>query len=183
MNSRKLLAFIPLVIFIGLGIFLWIGLSLDPRELPSQLAEQQRPVPEFQLPSLTEPGQVLTPEDLKGEVALLNVWATWCPTCKEEHGFLNRLAMDEGVTIYGINYKDEPGKAREWLRRYLNPYRQVILDEKGSLGLDMGVYGAPETYVLDAKGTVRYRHVGAVDAEVWKTLSQVIDQLKQEAGS
>lgn len=181
MKSRKLLAFIPLVIFIALGGLLWRGLSLDPRELPSQLAEQQRPVPAFSLPSLTEPERMLSAEDLKGEVALLNVWATWCPTCKEEHGFLNRLARDEGVTIYGINYKDEPGKAREWLRRYLNPYRLVVLDQQGSLGLDMGVYGAPETYVLDAQGAVRYRHVGAVDAEVWQTLKQVMAQLEQEA--
>ncbi|PSL12395.1 cytochrome c biogenesis protein CcmG/thiol:disulfide interchange protein DsbE [Marinobacterium halophilum] len=181
MNNRKLFAFIPLALFILLGVFLWIGLSLDPRELPSKLAEEQRPVPAFQLPSLTEPNRILTPDDLKGEVALLNVWATWCPTCKEEHGFLNRLARDEGVTIYGINYKDEPGKAREWLRRYLNPYALVILDEQGSLGLDMGVYGAPETYVLDTQGAVRYRHVGAVDAEVWKTLKQVMVQVEQES--
>ncbi len=182
MNNRKLFAFIPLVIFIVLGIFLWRGLSIDPTELPSELADKKRPVPAFELPSLTEPTLMLSNADLKGEVALLNVWATWCPTCKEEHGFLNRLARDEGVTIYGINYKDEPGKAREWLRRYLNPYKQVILDEQGSLGLDMGVYGAPETYVLDAEGIVRYRHVGAVDAKVWATLKQVMAQVAQEAG-
>ncbi len=181
MNNRKLFAFIPLVIFIVLGIFLWRGLSIDPTELPSELADKKRPVPAFELPSLVEPSRLLSNADLKGEVALLNVWATWCPTCKEEHGYLNRLARDEGVTIYGINYKDEPGKAREWLRRYLNPYKQVILDEEGTLGLDMGVYGAPETYVLDAEGVVRYRHVGAVDAQVWKTLKQVMAQVAQEA--
>lgn len=180
MKSRKLFAFVPLAIFILLGVFLWIGLSLDPRELPSQLAQEQRPVPPFELPSLTDPEHMLTAADLKGEVALLNVWATWCPTCKEEHGFLNRLARDENVTIYGINYKDEPEKAREWLRRYLNPYQQVVLDKEGTLGLDMGVYGAPETYVLDAAGAVRYRHVGAVDAGAWKTLKQVMQQVEQE---
>ncbi|MBA4501029.1 DsbE family thiol:disulfide interchange protein [Marinobacterium marinum] len=180
MQSRKLLAFIPLLIFIGLGVFLWVGLSLDPRELPSRLAEERRPVPAFELPSLTELDKMLTPDDLKGEVALLNVWATWCPTCKEEHGFLNRLQREEGVTIYGINYKDEPAKAQEWLRRYYNPYQKVVLDIDGSLGLDMGVYGAPETYVLDKTGAVRYRHVGAVDAEVWKTLKQVMQQVEQE---
>ncbi len=180
MNNRKLFAFIPLVIFLVLGIFLWRGLSLDPTELPSELAEKKRPLPAFELPSLTEPGTMLTPADLRGEVSLLNVWATWCPTCKEEHGFLNRLAQDEGITIYGINYKDEPGKAREWLRRYLNPYKAVVLDQDGTLGLDMGVYGAPETYVLDAEGRVRYRHVGAVDANVWKTLQQVMQQVRTE---
>ncbi|MBV0934549.1 DsbE family thiol:disulfide interchange protein [Marinobacterium weihaiense] len=183
MNNRKLLAFIPLALFLLLGLFLWRGLSIDPTELPSELADKKRPIPAFELPSLTEPSRLLTPDDLKGEVALLNVWATWCPTCKEEHGFLNRLAQDENVTIYGINYKDEPGKAREWLRRYLNPYQKVVLDQDGSLGLDMGVYGAPETYVLDPEGRVRYRHVGAVDAEVWKTLKQVMAQVEQESRS
>ncbi|MGB2130969.1 MAG: DsbE family thiol:disulfide interchange protein [Marinobacterium sp.] len=180
MSNRKLFAFIPLAVFIVLGIFLWRGLSIDPTELPSALAENKRPIPAFELPSLTSPDQMLSNEDLKGEVALLNVWATWCPTCKEEHGFLNRLAQDEGVTIYGINYKDEPGKAREWLRRYLDPYKKVILDQDGSLGLDLGVYGAPETYVLDAEGRVRYRHAGAVDATVWQTLKQVMEQVRQE---
>lgn len=180
MNNRKLFAFIPLAVFIVLGIFLWRGLSIDPTELPSALAENKRPIPTFELPSLTDPGQMLSNEDLKGEVALLNVWATWCPTCKEEHGFLNRLARDEGVIIYGINYKDEPGKAREWLRRYLDPYRKVILDQDGSLGLDLGVYGAPETYVLDTEGRVRYRHAGAVDAAVWQRLKQVMEQVRQE---
>lgn len=172
---RKALVFIPLALFIGLGFFLWKGLYLDPRELPSALID--RPMPEFALPSLTEPDKILTPEGLKGEVALVNVWATWCPTCKEEHAFLNQLAT-QGVVIYGINYKDEPVKATAWLQRYLNPYREVILDQEGRLGLDLGVYGAPETYIIDAEGTIRYRHVGAVDAKVWTELQGVIQQIK-----
>lgn len=172
---RKALVFIPLALFIGLGFFLWKGLYLDPRELPSALID--RPMPEFALPSLTEPDKMLTPEGLKGEVALVNVWATWCPTCKEEHAFLNQLAT-QGVVIYGINYKDEPVKATAWLQRYLNPYREVILDQEGRLGLDLGVYGAPETYIIDAEGTIRYRHVGAVDAKVWTELQGVIQQIK-----
>jgi len=172
---RKLLLFIPLALFLGMGFFLWKGLYLDPREIPSALVD--RPMPAFELPSLTEPERNLTVADLTGEVALVNVWATWCPTCKEEHSFLNQLAQ-QGVTIYGINYKDEPVKATAWLQRYLNPYREVILDQEGRLGLDMGVYGAPETYVIDAEGTIRYRHVGAVDANVWKQLQAVIDQVE-----
>jgi len=175
---RKALLFIPLALFIGLGFFLWKGLYLDPRELPSALID--RPMPNFDLPSLTEPQRQLSVADLKGEVALVNVWATWCPTCKEEHSFLNQLAQ-QGVVIYGINYKDEPVKATSWLQRYLNPYREVILDKEGRLGLDLGVYGAPETYVIDAQGTIRYRHVGAVDAKVWKQLQAIMQQVEGAA--
>lgn len=180
MNNRKILVFIPLLVFILLGVFLWVGLYLDPRELPSELAKNKRPVPEFSLPSVTDPQRTITQDDLKGEVALLNVWATWCPTCKDEHDFLNTLALEQGVKIYGVNYKDDPVKAREWLRRYKDPYESVILDEKGSLGLDLGVYGAPETYVLDAAGRIRYRHVGAVDEQVWQTLQQIMTSVEQE---
>jgi len=176
---RKLLLFIPLALFIGMGFFLWKGLYLDPREIPSALVD--RPMPAFELPSLTEPERKLSAADLKGEVALVNVWATWCPMCKEEHSFLNQLAQ-QGITIYGINYKDEPVKATAWLQRYLNPYREVILDQEGRLGLDLGVYGAPETYVIDAQGTIRYRHVGAVDAKVWKSLEAIMQQV-QGAGA
>jgi len=175
---RKALLFIPLALFVGLGFFLWKGLYLDPRELPSALID--RPMPNFDLPSLTEPQRQLSVADLKGEVALVNVWATWCPTCKEEHSFLNQLAQ-QGVVIYGINYKDEPVKATSWLQRYLNPYREVILDKEGRLGLDLGVYGAPETYVIDAQGTIRYRHVGAVDAKVWKQLQAIMQQVEGAA--
>jgi len=180
MNNRKILVFIPLLVFILLGVVLWVGLYLDPRELPSELARNKRPLPAFTLPAVTDPARTLSEDDLKGEVALLNVWATWCPTCMEEHAFLNRLALEQGVKIYGVNYKDDPAKAREWLRRYKNPYVAVVLDQEGSLGLDLGVYGAPETYVLDASGRIRYRHVGAVNAEVWQTLRQVMASVEQE---
>lgn len=174
---RKLFVFLPLLIFFGLGFFLYKGLYLDPREIPSALVD--RPMPGFELPSLTNPDQLLTQDDLKGEIALINVWATWCPTCKEEHEFLNQLAS-EGVTIFGINYKDDPQEAQDWLVRYLNPYKKVILDIDGRLGLDLGVYGAPETYVIDAEGTIRFRHVGAVDAQVWVELQDVIAQVQGE---
>ena len=171
---RKLFFLLPLALCAGLGFFLWKGLYLDPRELPSALVD--RPMPAFELPSLTDPQRQLSVADLKGEVALVNVWATWCPTCKEEHSFLNQLAQ-QGVVIYGINYKDEPVKATAWLQRYLNPYREVILDQEGRLGLDLGVYGAPETYVIDSQGMIRYRHVGAVDAKVWQQLQAVMAEV------
>ncbi|SEG57872.1 DsbE family thiol:disulfide interchange protein [Marinobacterium lutimaris] len=177
---RRYVLFLPLAIFLGIGFFLWRGLSIDPTELPS--ARLNQPFPAFEKASLTAPEQTLTPDDFKGKVALVNIWATWCPTCKEEHAFLNQLAK-QGVTIYGINYKDEPVKAREWLKRYLDPYDKVVLDEDGKLGLDLGVYGAPETYVIDAEGVIRYRHVGAVDARVWKDLEAVMEQVSSGAGA
>ncbi|TCK07102.1 DsbE family thiol:disulfide interchange protein [Marinobacterium mangrovicola] len=177
---RRYVLFLPLVIFLGIGFFLWRGLSIDPTELPS--ARLNQPFPAFEKASLTNPEQTLTPDDLKGQVALVNIWATWCPTCKEEHAFLNQLAQ-QGVTIYGINYKDEPVKAREWLKRYLDPYDKVVLDVDGKLGLDLGVYGAPETYVIDADGVIRYRHVGAVDARVWKDLKAVMEQVSSGEGA
>lgn len=178
---RKLLVLIPLAAFLVMGGFLFKGLFMDPRKLPSALID--RPFPAFSLPSLYEPEQLLTQEDLKGEVALLNVWATWCPTCKEEHEQLNKIGLQEGVTIYGLNYKDDPELARQWLQRYLDPYRKVIVDVDGRLGLDLGVYGAPETYIIDAQGIIRYRHVGEVDETVWQHLRGLMQTIEQEGGA
>lgn len=169
---RRLILFIPLAIFFVMGIFLWRGLQLDPTELPSALID--KPMPAFQLSSLYDQGRTLTEQDLKGKPALLNVWATWCPTCKQEHAQLNKIAREEGVTIYGINYKDDRAKAADWLQRYQDPYALNIYDDKGSLGLDLGVYGAPETYVLDKDGIIRYRHVGEVNEKVWQQLREVM---------
>ena len=172
---RRLVLFVPLLIFIVMGGFFWKGLQLDPTELPSALLD--KPVPEFNLPSLLDDGRMLTQKDLQGKPALLNVWATWCPTCKQEHAQLNKIAREEGVVIYGINYKDDRVAAKEWLRRYRDPYVLNIYDEQGTLGLDLGVYGAPETYVLDAQGIIRYKHVGAVTEKVWVKLRTVMQQV------
>ncbi|WP_188861746.1 DsbE family thiol:disulfide interchange protein [Marinobacterium nitratireducens] len=172
---RRLILFFPLLVFFGLGIFLWRGLQLDPTELPSALIG--KPMPAFQLSSLYDENQTLTENDLRGTPALLNVWATWCPTCKQEHDQLNKIAREEGVTIYGINYKDDRAKANDWLQRYQDPYARNIFDPKGTLGLDLGVYGAPETYVLDKDGIIRYRHVGEVNEKVWQQLREVMQQL------
>lgn len=176
---RRFLLFLPLLAFLALGALFWKGLQLDPAELPSALLN--KPVPAFNLPSLQDEQRLLGSDDLKGAPALLNVWATWCPSCKQEHGLLNRIAREEGVKIYGINYKDEAGAAREWLRRYLNPYVFNIYDPQGTLGLDLGVYGAPETYVLDQNGVIRYRHAGVVDEQVWQQLKGILQQLEEEA--
>ena len=164
----RLKLFAPLILFTVLAIFLFRGLGLDPREMPSALID--RPLPDFSLPRLGE-ASMLSAADVKGRAGLLNVWATWCPSCRVEHPYLRQLA-EGGVPIYGLNYKDDDSAALGWLEKLGNPYRFNIADREGTLGLDLGVYGAPETYLLDASGIIRYRHVGVVDATVWQTILQ-----------
>ncbi len=176
----RLKLFLPLILFAVLALFLFRGLELDPRELPSALID--RPLPEFALPALGEARQ-LTRADVTGEVALFNVWATWCVSCRVEHPYLQQLA-DLGVRIYGVNYKDEDDAARRWLDELGDPYLANIADHEGSLGLDLGVYGAPETYLVDAGGIVRYRHVGVVDERVWQeVLEPLYRQFSEEVRS
>lgn len=162
--------FIPLLIFIVLASVLYWGLGRDPNAMPSALVG--RSVPEFSLPQLDNDGQggdqILLNEKLfLGQVSLLNVWATWCPSCRIEHPYLLELA-DQGVPIIGLDYKDEDDKARRWLRDYGDPYQQVIVDKQGTFGLDLGVFGAPETYLIDSLGMILYKHVGVVDERVWQ---------------
>lgn len=165
MGSRLRL-FLPLLLFVVLAIFLFRGLSLDPSEMPSALID--RPLPPFSLPALGTQ-RTLSASDVTGEVALLNVWATWCVSCRVEHPYLKQLA-DAGIPIFGLNYKDDDAAALRWLVELGNPYRLNIADREGTLGVDLGVYGAPETYLLDADGVVRYRHVGVIDENVWRTV-------------
>jgi cytochrome c biogenesis protein CcmG/thiol:disulfide interchange protein DsbE len=167
MGSRVKL-FIPLILFVILALFLFRGLSLDPKAMPSALIDH--PLPEFSLPGLGQDGQ-LTRADVIGRVVFLNVWATWCISCRVEHAYLQQLA-DQGVPIYGVNYKDDDAAALGWLRDLGNPYVANIVDREGSLGLDLGVFGAPETYLVDREGVIRYRHVGVVDERVWTTVLQ-----------
>lgn len=164
--ASRLKLFVPLILFALLAMVLFRGLGLDPSEMPSALID--RPLPAFNLPGLGQPG-VLSRADVTGEVALLNVWATWCVSCRVEHPYLKQLSA-QGVPIFGINYKDDDTAAQRWLDELGNPYRLVIADREGTLGVDLGVYGAPETYLLDADGVVRYRHVGVVDESVWRTV-------------
>ena len=160
---RRLLLFIPAAVFVGLAALLYRGLSLDPTDLPSALID--RSLPEFRLRALgTE--EYLERDDIVGRASLLNVWGTWCPTCVAEHPYLMKLA-EEGVPIIGLNYKDEDSKALSWLARLGDPYSVNITDPQGDFGLDLGVYGAPETYVIDAQGIIRYRHVGEVNKRTW----------------
>lgn len=161
---HRIFLFIPLVIFAGLAILFWRGLSLDPNEMPSALID--RPLPDFSLPNLAQPEQTLSKSDLTGKPILLNVWATWCVACRVEHPFLLKLA-EQGVPIYGLNYKDDSEAARKWLVDLEDPYVANIVDADGRLGIDLGVFGAPETYVVDAQGIIRHKHVGVLDEKVW----------------
>lgn len=165
---KRALLFLPLVLAAVIGVVLFWGLSNDPTKLES--ARIDDPLPAFNLPSLQDPARFLSQEDVKGKVSLLNVWATWCPSCRVEHPYLLKIAKQYKVPVIGLNYKDDRIAAKEWLVKLDDPYLFNIFDEKGKLGLDLGVYGAPETYIVDKKGIVRYRHVGVVDDTVWKSI-------------
>lgn len=162
---NRLALFIPLSLFAGLTLVLLLGLDKDPTELPSALVGE--PFPEFSLPSLQDPETLVTKQDFADEVLLVNVWATWCFACRIEHPSLNALA-EQGVKIVGLNYKDQRKAAKLWLLERGNPYAFNIYDDQGSLGIDLGVYGAPETYLVDAQGIIRHRRVGVVDKRVWE---------------
>ena len=166
----KVIRFIPAAVFVVIAVFLFVSLGKDPQELPSALVG--KPMPEFELLVLQADGnsepQTLSKAELVGEPFLLNIWATWCQTCLVEHPYLYELSQ-QGVKILGVNYKDDANKARNWLKKYKNPYAITVVDDKGRLGFDLGVTGAPETFLVDASGQIVYRHVGVVNQNVWLT--------------
>lgn len=161
---KKIVMAIPLLIFIIVAVLLYKGLSLEKDVIPSALVG--KPFPVFGLPNL-EGDSILTKKQIVGP-ALVNVWATWCPSCYDEHTYLNTLSRS-GVVIYGINYKDEDKAALEWLKDMQNPYKLIISDKAGRLGIDLGVYGAPETFIIDKNGSIVFRYVGPIDENVWET--------------
>lgn len=164
---KRAFLFVPLLGFLILGLLFFLTIDRENKDvLPSPLVGQ--PFPAFQMTSLLK-NEAVSQDQLKGQPLLVNVWATWCPTCKAEHSFLNMLAA-EGVRIVGINYKDEQDKARQWLTGYGNPYEFNIFDPDGKLGLELGVYGAPETFLVDGRGIIRAKHVGDLNAAVWSKL-------------
>lgn len=181
MASSKLRPFIPLIIFVVMAIFLGIGLTLDPREVPSPLINKASPA--FTLPQLHTPAKTLSHTDFVGKVSLFNVWASWCAACRQEHGFLMELSRQNIVPIYGLNYKDKQADAKRWLIQYGgNPYVASGHDLDGRIGIDWGVYGVPETFVLDKKGTIRYKHIGPLDYQNWtETILPIVKQLQAEA--
>ena len=153
----------PLGIFMALLAFLAIGLNLDPREVPSPLVG--KPAPNFELPQLHQPEQTFAPREMQGKVWLLNVWASWCVSCRQEHPLLVELAEARTVPIYGLNYKDQRADALRWLKQFGDPYLMSISDLEGRVGIDYGVYGVPETYVIDKAGVIRYKQIGPVTRE------------------
>lgn len=177
---RRLLLFIPVVLAIILGVVLFAGIGKDTSHLESALIG--KPVPSFELTDLQAPEELLNEHVFIGEVVLLNVWGTWCPACRDEHAELVRLAGDEGVRIIGLNYKDERDLALQWLQQLGNPYAITMYDPAGRMGFDLGVYGAPETYVIDGDGIVRFRHVGVVTEQVWHEKLQPVMRQYQERG-
>lgn len=156
---------IPVAVLALLLVLLGVGLKLDPREVPSPLIG--KPAPMFELPAL-EGAPMLTPASFAGRPVLVNYFASWCAGCQVEHPLLMKLAQEDGVEIVGMDYKDEPAAARQWLKRHGNPYRTVVVDRIGSAGLDWGVYGVPETYVLGADGTILFKHIGPMTPQAWE---------------
>ena len=153
---------IPLGVFAVLLVFLAAGLTRDPREVPSPLIG--KPAPAFALVTLHQPERKLATTDLKGQVWLLNVWASWCVSCRVEHPVLMEFAKSKLVPIVGLNYKDKPDEGIAWLKQYGNPYDVSVVDRDGRVGIDWGVYGVPETFVVDKAGVIRHKHIGPVDA-------------------
>ena len=168
----------PLAIFVILAAFLVKGLFLNPREVPSPLID--KPAPAFALAQLHEPGKTLAKDDLRGKVWLLNVWASWCVSCREEHPLLVDLAKQGIVPIYGLNYKDKREEALGWLQQFGNPYAASITDLDGRVGIDYGVYGVPETFVIDKNGVIRYKQIGPITREALdKKIVPMVKQLQQ----
>lgn len=161
MNKKFL---IPLAVFVVLLVFLGVGLTLNPREVPSPLID--KPAPAFSLSQLHEADKTLTPADLKGKVWLLNVWASWCVSCRQEHPLLVELGKSNVVPIYGLNYKDQRPDALKWLDQFGNPYTASIVDADGKVGIDYGVYGVPETFLIDKEGVIRYKQIGPITPQV-----------------
>ncbi len=157
---------IPLGLFIVLVVFLAIGLSRDPHEIPSPLIN--KPAPAFQLTRLHEPNKSFSAEEMRGKVWLLNAWASWCVSCREEHPLLLEFSKSSPVPIYGLDYKDSRDDALSWLNEFGNPYVLSAFDADGRVGIDFGVYGVPETYVIDRNGVIRFKQIGPITREVWE---------------
>ena len=166
-------------IFIALVMLLAAGLTLNPREVPSPLVGKA--APPFELPLLRDPDKTFTTKERLGSVWLLNVWASWCVSCREEHPVLLELAKTGAVPVYGLNYKDRREDGLRWLAAYGDPYRLSVVDPQGRIGIDYGVYGVPETYVIDKRGVIRYKQIGPVTREVLaQKILPLVGQLSRE---
>ncbi len=173
---------LPFAFFIIISGFLWKSIDRNPQELPSVLIGKS--VPHFNLATVEDPKRSVNQAIFKDRVTVLNVWASWCRSCKVEHETWLELTRQYKLFLVGLNYHDDLKEANLWLKTAGNPYQVTLLDEKGRLGMDLGVYGTPETFVLDKKGIIRYRHVGLVDFSVWNnTVWPLIQSLEAEGSS
>src|SRR3989304_4375163 len=176
--QSRLSAYVPLLAFLGLVVIFGIGLTLDPRKIPSPLIG--KPVPVFDLPPVKGRELGLSSADLKGEVSLVNVFASWCTACREEHPLLMELKEQGLVPIHGLNYKDKPADAERWLNELGDSYTRTGADIDGRVGIDWGVYGVPETFVIDRDGRIAYKHIGALTRDVLqKKIIPLISELRQ----
>jgi cytochrome c biogenesis protein CcmG/thiol:disulfide interchange protein DsbE len=157
---------LPILMLAVLVAFLVVGLNRDPSYVPSPLVG--KPAPAFSLPRLDDPSATVSRSDLLGDVSLVNVWATWCVACRQEHPYLLELARTAGVRIFGLNWKDDPLLARQWLRQLGDPYTATALDQDGRVAIDWGVYGAPETFLVDASGVILYKHIAPLTPQAWE---------------
>lgn len=155
---------IPLGVFVLMAVLLGLGLGLDPKKVPSPLIG--KPVPTFSLPRLHAPEQQISNSDMLGEVWVLNVWASWCVACRAEHKFITHLGDMKLVKVIGLNYKDDPDDARNWLRGLGNSYTASLMDQDGRVGIDWGVYGVPETFIVEKDGTINYKFIGPINQEI-----------------
>jgi len=169
---------VPLLVFIGLAVLFAIGLRLDPRLVPSPLIG--KPVPRFDLPPVKGRTLGLATGDLKGELSLVNVFASWCTACREEHPLLMRMSRDKVVAIHGLNYKDRPQDAERWLAQLGDPYTRTGADVNGRVGIDWGVYGVPETFVVDREGRIAYKHIGVLTPKALEeTILPLLETLRK----
>ncbi len=175
----KILKILPLGIFFIIIFFLFKGLNLHPDIIPSPLIN--KPAPLFALPTLDNPKKIVTNHDFLHHITLLNVWASWCTTCADEHEFLIKLAKNTDIILYGFNYKDDLTNAKKWLAEYGNPYQIIVVDQQGLSAIDWGVYGTPETFLIDQQGIVRYKVIGSLTQEKWdRELWPLIKKIQKE---
>ena len=178
---KRALILIPLLIFLALAALLAVGLTLKPTEVPSPLIG--KPVPAFSAPSLSDPEKIVTDQVLRGRVSVLNVWASWCIPCRDEHPYVQELNARGLAPVIGLNYKDKREDASRWLKQFGNAYTVSASDLDGRVGLDWGVYGVPETFIIDHQGIIRYKHIGPITAvSLREEIIPTIERLRQEAG-
>ncbi|MDH5257865.1 MAG: DsbE family thiol:disulfide interchange protein [Gammaproteobacteria bacterium] len=179
--SRRVLPFTVIIGVVILLAFFYRGLQLDPKKLPSALLD--KPAPMFNLPQLHDASKTFGPAEMKGKVWLLNVWASWCAACRSEHPLFMQLSRSGDFPIYGLNYKDKPAAGQQWLRELGDPYKVSISDLEGDVGIDFGVYGVPETFLIDKEGVIRYKHVGPISRQDWReTIAPKMKELNEAKG-